>query len=212
MKLVLEVIRGLPLASTQLCQALLPYFAQANLDFQPIGNLLALWRIQFRKASRKEIRKDLPKVAVDFSPSLAQRFFLVFIQASNRLLNLSLVSNDGLHHILERSFFLLHTINHVHDLRVDFFLHTLEALGQIPQRRFTFSNILAFEVIGSIGTAKTFFLVGNPLMLALHLRESLRSSLLLLLKFFYLVSKFLLLQAFFRYSGGFQSQSIFKRS
>ena len=117
-----------PLTTAELCEALLPYFAQADLDFQAVANLFALWRIQLGSVTRQQVVEDQTKVFVDLGPSLVQSFTLVVIQAFDRLFDLLLVLDDCSHHLLQAGLFLLHGVDGRHDCRVDLLLHALEAL------------------------------------------------------------------------------------
>jgi hypothetical protein len=62
--------RDSPLATAQLCQALLPDLAQGDLHLQAIRDGLALGRLELREAAGQQLGKDLAKVAVDLLPRL----------------------------------------------------------------------------------------------------------------------------------------------
>lgn len=64
----------IPLTTRQLSERRLPDTAEANLDFQTLGQILTLGRLQFRKVAREQLSEDEAKVAVDRqSPSTASR-------------------------------------------------------------------------------------------------------------------------------------------
>ncbi|EYE97566.1 uncharacterized protein EURHEDRAFT_299314 [Aspergillus ruber CBS 135680] len=156
---------NIPLTTTQLSQTLLPHLTQTDFNFQTIGDILALRRIQLRKTAGQKLREDLTKVGIDLNPGLVKSLLLVFIQVNDCLFDLALVADHGLHHVLQSSFLLLNAVNHVHDLRVDLLLHPLETFGNVAQRRLAFRNVLVLEVINSIGASEIVLFVSNPLML-----------------------------------------------
>ena len=188
---------SIPLSTTQLSQTLLPHLTQRHLDFQTIGDVFALRGIQLRKAAGQKFREDLSKVGVDLDPGLVKSLLLVLVQVDYGLFDLALITNDRLHHVLQRRLLLLNAVNHVHDLGVDLVLHSLESLGHVAQRRFALRDVLVLEVIGSIRTPKIIFFVRNPLMFFFHVRNSLRGSILIFLKLLKLMPKLLHFETFF---------------
>ena len=124
-------VGDIPLTTRQLCQRLLPDLAQADLNFQTIADLLALWRVQLGCVARQEIIEDQTKVFVDLGPSLVQSFTLVVIQALDRFFDLLLVLDDCAHHLLQAGLFLLYGVDSSHDRRIDLLLHSLEALCHV---------------------------------------------------------------------------------
>lgn len=106
---------------------------ERDFDFKSFIDGFTLRRIQLRETPREQFLKDLSKVAIDFRPRLKQGFLLILIERDDRLLDLLLIPNNRLHHILQRNLFLLHAVDHVHHLGVDLLLHALEALGQVAQ-------------------------------------------------------------------------------
>lgn len=186
------------MTAAQFRQALLPHLAEADLDLQPVGDLPALWRIQLGETARQELGEDVAEIAIDLGPRLVQGFLLVLVERDDRFLDLPLIPDHGLHHVLQRGFLLLHAVNHVHDLGVDLLLHALEALRQVPEGGSALGDVLAFEVVRAVRTAETLFFVRDPVVLLLHLFEHLSGALLIFVKLLDLVGKFLHLEAFFR--------------
>ena len=54
---------GLPLATTQFSQTLLPYRAEANFDLQPLGKILTLRGLELREVSWQKLSKDSAKIS-----------------------------------------------------------------------------------------------------------------------------------------------------
>jgi hypothetical protein len=118
-----------PLATAQLCQTLFPYTAQLYFDLEAVHQILAIWRLQFRKVSRKKLCKDAAKVPepnprsircssvkkkkkggtspVDFLPRLFQRVALVPVKFLDRLFDLLLVFQHSAEHLLKARLALL---------------------------------------------------------------------------------------------------------
>lgn len=158
-----------PLPPAQLRQALLPHLAETHFDFEAVGYLLAVGRVELREAAtRKQVCEDLAEVAVDLLPRFPEGLLLVLVERLDRLFDLALVAHDRLHHLLERGFLLLDAVDHVHDFGVDLFLHALEALGQVLEAGFAFGDVLAVEVVGRVGAAEAVLFVVYPLVLAFH--------------------------------------------
>ena len=109
-------------------ERLFPDFTQADFDLEAVRNLFAFGRVEFGEAAGQEFCEDLAEIAVYLGPCLVKRFFLVFVEGDNGLLDLSFVPDHGLHHVLQRRLLLLDTVDHVHNFGVDLLLHALEAL------------------------------------------------------------------------------------
>lgn len=54
--------RGLPLATTEFGQALLPNAAKADFDFEALCQVLTLGRLQLSSVARQELRENLSEI------------------------------------------------------------------------------------------------------------------------------------------------------
>ena len=142
------------LTARELRQRRLPDLAQAHFDFEAVGDAFVFGRVQFREGAREEFGEDGAEGGVHDRVRFPQRFFLVFVQALDRLFDLAFVADHGLHHALERRFFLLDAVDHVHHFGVDLFLQAGEAFGERPQHRFGLGDVEGRESVRRVGSAE----------------------------------------------------------